>query len=456
MLLYNKASLRFVFALYGSPFPRTFLLAALSATFGVLTEAYGWFGVKAGGTSGPLYHPYPFQVFAWMVGFLAIFRTQLAHGRYWDGRTALTAMSSKWSDAVINFRSYCRPLCSACVLLSVRDAPCEELCTQCGRIQRAKMVFTHNCSLMHALALQTLRGDDIHTEFPYRSQDNIVGCTMEVPLAKDLRKSMAAAELVEEEKKHKSFSMHSNSRGAYASMPPLDQTYYLSFKWKIAQTFAQFFSQRHVMRLARKNKLQVLGGLLKEEEMDLFSGFPPDTERVQRVMEWQTELLGNSARCGILDAPGPVISRAYHVLSDGNLAGFMSARKIAETPFPFPYAQAVTVLIFLFIGFLPLIMATFLESTLAVGIATFLVSWSYLALNEVARELEDPFIGTGPNSLPLAFYQWQFNRRIEMVTKLGFHDGSKQSFRDDPGQRLSEPILGRESSERSGLSRRSQ
>jgi hypothetical protein len=59
---------------------------------------------------------------------------------------------------------------------------------------------------------------------------------MEVPLAKDLRKSMAAAELVEEEKKHKSFSMHSNSRGAYASMPPLDQTYYLSFKWKIAQT----------------------------------------------------------------------------------------------------------------------------------------------------------------------------------------------------------------------------
>jgi hypothetical protein len=51
------------------------------------------------------------------------------------------------------------------------------------------------------------------------------------------------------------------------------------------------------------------------------------------------------------------------------------------------YAQAVTVLIFLFIGFLPLIMATFLESTLAVGIATFLVSWSYLALNEVAREV---------------------------------------------------------------------
>ena len=73
-----------------------------------------------------------------------------------------------------------------------------------------------------------------------------------------------------------------------------------------------------------------------------------------------------------------------------------------------------------------------------------------------SSQLEDPFIGTGPNSLPLAFYQWQFNRRIEMVTKLGFHDGSKQSFRDDPGQRLSEPILGRESSERSGLSRRSQ
>ena len=71
MITYNKIGwgLPLLFRLYGSAFPRSFPPAAISAGITVLfyltleTSDRSWWR-----------HPYPFQIFAYIVGFIVIFR----------------------------------------------------------------------------------------------------------------------------------------------------------------------------------------------------------------------------------------------------------------------------------------------------------------------------------------------------------------------------------------------
>eukprot|EP00966_Prymnesium_polylepis_P126330 2921694-Prymnesium_polylepis.1 len=44
-------------------------------------------------------HPYPFQVFAYIVAFALVFRTNVASNRYWEARSHVGTMSSKWGDS---------------------------------------------------------------------------------------------------------------------------------------------------------------------------------------------------------------------------------------------------------------------------------------------------------------------------------------------------------------------
>lgn len=47
------------------------------------SEARDWFG-----------HPYPYQTFAFIVGFIIVFRSNFGYGRYWEGRTNLQVTKS--------------------------------------------------------------------------------------------------------------------------------------------------------------------------------------------------------------------------------------------------------------------------------------------------------------------------------------------------------------------------
>ena len=89
----------------------------------------------------------------------------------------------------------------------------------------------------------------------------------------------------------------------------------------------------------------------------------------------------------------------------------MVSRKVAETPFPMPFAQVIEWLVTIFSLSVPLLFSSWLSSTYAVGIFSFVTSWVYLAMNEVSRMLEEPF-GGDSNDLPLCLLHWEFNNRI--------------------------------------------
>eukprot|EP00971_Amphidinium_carterae_P115643 2290796-Amphidinium_carterae.1 len=53
------------------------------------------------GGRGSGFHAGRFQLFAYLLGFVIVFRTQLAYQRYWEAVGALQAMAAKWSVASI-------------------------------------------------------------------------------------------------------------------------------------------------------------------------------------------------------------------------------------------------------------------------------------------------------------------------------------------------------------------
>lgn len=79
-------------------------------------------------------------------------------------------------------------------------------------------------------------------------------------------------------------------------------------------------------------------------------------------------------------------------------------RTLADTPFPFPWAQAVLLMLLIFSFTVPLLMVAYVERLWLAVLLDIVTVQSYCSLNEVARDLEDPFVFE-PNDLPLARLQ---------------------------------------------------
>ena len=96
-------------------------------------------------------HPYPFQVFAYIVAFALVFRTNVAYNRFWEMATSVTLMGSKWGDA-------------ACEAITFDELPRgKEPADRAKKLaarRRFQALMVRRYSLMHACALQYLRRDD--------------------------------------------------------------------------------------------------------------------------------------------------------------------------------------------------------------------------------------------------------------------------------------------------------
>merc|ERR1719359_1135939 len=94
----------------------------------------------------------------------------------------------------------------------------------------------------------------------------------------------------------------------------------------------------------------------------------------------------------------PILSRLYQVISDGTL-GFSQASKITDTPFPFPYQNIIQLFLWVYCLTVPFVMNAWLRNWYLRGVLTFLATWSYFAMDQVGRNLEDPYIPYDPNEL---------------------------------------------------------
>mmetsp|Transcript_36932 Transcript_36932/g.66120 ORF Transcript_36932/g.66120 Transcript_36932/m.66120 type:complete len:208 (-) Transcript_36932:498-1121(-) len=143
MIIYSKAFWGIPALLgrwYGSAFPRVIPFALASCAWSALL-----FLLKPHHHIPEIWeHPYPFQAFAYIVGFALIFRCNAAYSRYMEGRANVQIMTAKWSEVVAQLQQFDR------MHLDERNIKAHE--TFMFRLQ-------HLASLMHGLALQHLRRD---------------------------------------------------------------------------------------------------------------------------------------------------------------------------------------------------------------------------------------------------------------------------------------------------------
>lgn len=183
---------------------------------------------------------------------------------------------------------------------------------------------------------------------------------------------------------------------------------------------------------ALSNAFSVIGGLSRAERRALASTHSRD--RPFLVQSWIVMLMVQRVEQGGMPVGAPIISRTYQLMGDGH-NGFCQAAKIANTPFPFPYVQLISLMLHVFNLLSPLFVASMIDrlnetgitSATVIALITFCVTLGYSSLNQVARELEEPY-GHGPNHLPLVLLQQGWNERI---IHLLLHDASR-SVPDDP------------------------
>lgn len=115
----------------------------------------------------------------------------------------------------------------------------------------------------------------------------------------------------------------------------------------------------------------------------------------------------------------PIVARVYQHISDGTQQ-YNNCRKTAFTDFPFPHAQLTSFFAVVSTVVFPLLFYEYVDSTLIAVVLNFLTLSCFFGIQEVALELEQPFIRY-PNDLPLNNYQAQFNEALISSLYGGFH-----------------------------------
>ena len=146
MILYRKVcgGICLVFRPSGAVL-RAFVPGTLAAAWGVCLELWAR-DLLGADLKHAFHHPYPYQIFTLVFGFLLVFRTNFAYHRYWNASTFVTQMHSKWGDAVLS-------------LLSFDAMNADQDAARAAARREFRLRFVHLFSLLSAVALAQLRFD---------------------------------------------------------------------------------------------------------------------------------------------------------------------------------------------------------------------------------------------------------------------------------------------------------
>ena len=359
---YNKrvpGGLSLLLSSSGSGFPRALPFGVLAGVYAALLEQYGDIdGFEL------FEHTYPFHVIAFITGFGLIFRLNIAYQRSWEARSLTQNMAAKWADAALQVISF--------------DEVAEG---EAAAGTPAFLAFVvHAFSLLHATALQSLRGDDIESAL------------QSVPLTREEAEREACTA----------------TAAPSAPVPALDA--HVSELYRrpgrcYTGGCGGLFGHHKVYP-----QLEVLGTMAEGE----VSALHDSDEPTYLVYTWLLKELVARRKAGGIATDAPVVSRIYQVLSDGML-GYLGARKLADTPFPFPYAQLNAAFCLVNLCVFPAVVAAKVQGIPMVSAIAFLAITMMYSLNEVARELEDPYtaeLGSSANRLQGAAMHRDFNIRL--------------------------------------------
>mmetsp|Transcript_119756 Transcript_119756/g.382262 ORF Transcript_119756/g.382262 Transcript_119756/m.382262 type:complete len:546 (-) Transcript_119756:286-1923(-) len=390
MMLYSKrwGGFPLIFRIHGTSWPYGVFPGLVAVAFS-LGLGYSPLDEHMRKRSEFMEHPYPFQLYAFVVGNLVVFRTNFAYQRYWEGRTVIAQMSSKWLDGACMSVAFDAPGSAKTPYLEgIGGITCSTSCkpTANGAPSHEEFVanILHLFSLMHALALLHLRGDaDLNNLKPF-------------DMLKHNKITGGASDL-------------------FTTLPEVPKH---SDQLSVQVTPVPGWTNHRFHRVYKHQQLQIIGPLLPEEraalETQADNNLIHTEARVTMVEGWIMRRLiarQKHENCDMGQTSPPILSRLYQVISDG-CVGFGQASKITDTPFPFPYQNLLQVFLWVYAFTVPVVMNAWLKDTAMRACMTFLAVWCYFAMHQVGNILEDPYIPYDPNELPLGQIQHSYNAKL--------------------------------------------
>ena len=409
--------------LHGSPFPRTLPFAIVSVSITIWLHLWE-FGRESIVES--FAHPYPFQVYGFVIGFLVVMRTNHSLARFMEARTGVETMGSTWADCVAMLTAF-----DGCTVGSRSQEVGKPAMKQDHEHHddHARFVarLTHLISLMHAMALQNLRGDEeLGNIVPARNRrqtNNAAG--PEFTRVRDRASKDNAVDIVDAEdegisgylgtktigKTTRLLAARYHHMGAHLIHAETDDG--KQARQNIVNPFLLQENDELWAKCCAATPLAVIGGLDPHEIKELDE---LDCDRTYLVQAWIQALIIRRFEDaeGIRVAP-PTLSRVHQCLTNGML-GFNMADKIAKTPFPMPYAQMLSVCLVVFNLTMPIMVAGHIKHLWLAILVNFISTVAYQGLNEVARELEDPFKPVHINDHGMPQLQAMFNSKVRAAS----------------------------------------
>eukprot|EP00406_Dinophysis_acuminata_P013495 CAMPEP_0179238862 /NCGR_PEP_ID=MMETSP0797-20121207/15169_1 /TAXON_ID=47934 /ORGANISM="Dinophysis acuminata, Strain DAEP01" /LENGTH=514 /DNA_ID=CAMNT_0020946177 /DNA_START=252 /DNA_END=1796 /DNA_ORIENTATION=+ len=303
-----------------------------------------------------------------VVAFAVVFRTNLGWQRYWEAMTQQHFMYSKWADAYSQFVAF-----ATVTMVQTRAKGGADAAAKVKRVNDIVRRMAKNFSLLSALAADRLTHGDTE-RMERRIELGVVrNWSKQVVMRGQLRVG-------------KDLTHATRLPGFHAEVPGQPQED-MQNAWDISYVVKEVPNDQELKMLEHSS------------------------DRVGVVMYWIIQDLAEISKD--IDIAPPIQSRMYQELSNGML-GFNNSLKIADVPFPFPYAQLLTLLLTVFALFIPVYIVVFTKSMFASPILSFIVFQGFWGINEVAKELENPF-GTDENDISLADFHARFMDMLSEV-----------------------------------------
>ena len=197
---------------------------------------------------------------------------------------------------------------------------------------------------------------------------------------------------------------------------------YASGMHKLFAAFGYFLGMgRSPEERTRYNACRPLGviGGVSDSEIQFLQLARGPYAKTQLCWNWLSEFVIREHLAGSLGPVGPpIISRIVQFLGDG-MTYYNHARKIMFVPFPFPHAQLSAAFVSVMVLILPFLMDQYCTDIWFGACLTYLGVVCLTGINEVGRELENPFRNV-PNELPLVTLMAEFNEAL-ITMYAGYH-----------------------------------
>jgi len=371
-------------------------------------------------TSGSTTWRNPFHSIIMLCTFMLVFRTQVSHVRFMDARTATQTVVYALHEVVSQCRTFSEAGLSSSDAGKKADVTGGEgkgdeersaaAAEEAGEVV-VKVAEGREATRKERERAWELEEGDLLRERRWGRRIEHLASLMSALLFHELRRDPSLDNLIEHDLGSAARPEAQNVRSERGGL----------MDFLMLRSGVEFTA-----RSCEVNPLQVLGGVSEGEASRLIHTIrTPERASEESVCgfhlahEWLLrELVTEScSKQGVFrSVPPPILSRTFQLLGDAKHAA-MQAKKITDTPLPFAYTQLAVVCTF-FIAFGGAVMFSCImpNSPYSSAIISFIMALFAIALNEVARELEDPF-QCYANGIPVSQIQHDFNIQIRGTTE---------------------------------------